>query len=55
MHMPSFGQVVTWVLFIGVIAFVWNDPTGAANLVHDVINLCKQGVQALITFVRGLT
>jgi hypothetical protein len=40
---------------IGVIGYVWSDPHGAADTVHAAMDLCKQGIQAVITFVKELT
>lgn len=47
-------KIITWAIVIFVAFYLITQPTGAANIIHGLLNLLKDAGNALATFVNAL-
>jgi hypothetical protein len=50
----SWRGVLVFVLVVGAVLYVWDDPTGAAAGVRQLFDLGKDAAAAVVTFIRSL-
>jgi len=47
-------KIATWAAIIFVAYYLLTSPTGAANFVHNVLNLLKEAGSSIATFLNSL-
>ena len=47
-------KVATWAIVIFIAYYLLTSPTGAANVVHNILNLLKQAGSSIATFLNSL-
>lgn len=48
------GKIIRWAIILFVVFYLVTDPTGAAGLVHSVINGLHSVATSMATFVNSL-
>jgi len=48
------GKVIRWAIILFVVFYLVTDPTGAAGLVHGVIDGLRSVATSMTTFVNSL-
>ncbi len=47
-------KIITWAIVIFIAFYLLTQPTGAAHVIHDLLNLLKNAGNSLATFVNSL-
>jgi hypothetical protein len=47
-------KIVTWAIVVFLAYYLLTKPTGAANAMHNLLNLLKQAGSSLATFLSSL-
>ena len=47
-------KIITWAIVIFLAFYLLTQPTGAANVIHGMLNLLKDAGNSLATFVNSL-
>ena len=47
-------KIAGWAVVIFIAYYLLTSPTGAANFVHNILNLLKQAGTSLATFLNSL-
>ncbi len=47
-------KIITWAIVIFLVFYLLTQPTGAANVIHSLLNLLRDAGNSLATFVNSL-